>query len=71
MFSNLSSSSISLATVTPSLVERGAPYDVSALGPERDSHRVGEDVDAAQHALAGVARKANFFGSHLSLQTVF
>src|SRR5208282_3652851 len=29
MFSNLSSSSISLATVTPSLVMRGAPYDLS------------------------------------------
>ena len=29
MFSNLSSSSISLATVTPSLVIRGAPYDLS------------------------------------------
>src|SRR5262245_9167157 len=30
MFSNLSSSSISLATVTPSLVIRGAPYDFSS-----------------------------------------
>src|SRR5437762_4699410 len=38
IFSNLSSSSISLATVTPSLVMRGAPYDLSSttlrpLGP--------------------------------------
>src|ERR1700733_621109 len=38
IFSNLSSSSISLATVTPSLVTRGAPYDLSSttlrpLGP--------------------------------------
>src|SRR5271166_1294686 len=38
MFSNLSSSSISLATVTPSLVTRGAPNDLSSttlrpLGP--------------------------------------
>src|SRR5438477_12175226 len=38
MFSNLSSSSISLATVTPSLVIRGAPNDLSSttlrpLGP--------------------------------------
>ena len=38
MFSNLSASSISLATVTPSLVMRGAPYDFSSrtlrpLGP--------------------------------------
>ena len=31
MFSNLSSSSISLATVTPSLVVRGAPYDLSRM----------------------------------------
>src|SRR5205807_7034332 len=30
MFSNLSASSISLATVTPSLVMRGAPYDLSS-----------------------------------------
>src|SRR5580700_11019969 len=30
MFSNLSSSSISLATVTPSLVIRGAPNDLSS-----------------------------------------
>jgi hypothetical protein len=31
MFSNLSSSSNSLATVTPSLVERGAPNDFSRM----------------------------------------
>src|ERR1700734_3195298 len=31
MFSNLSASSISLATVTPSLVMRGAPYDLSRI----------------------------------------
>ena len=31
MFSNLSSSSISLATVTPSLVMRGAPNDLSRM----------------------------------------
>ena len=31
MFSNLSSSSISLATVTPSLVMRGAPQDLSRM----------------------------------------
>ena len=30
MFSNLSASSISLATVTPSLVIRGAPNDLSS-----------------------------------------
>src|SRR4029079_3860519 len=39
MFSNLSSSSISLATVTPSLVTRGAPNDLSSttLRPFRPS----------------------------------
>ena len=31
MFSNLSSSSISLATVTPSLLMRGAPKDLSRM----------------------------------------
>src|SRR6478672_9126959 len=31
MFSNLSSSSISLASVTPSLVMRCAPYDLSRI----------------------------------------
>ncbi|ESW83834.1 hypothetical protein X770_24915 [Mesorhizobium sp. LSJC269B00] len=93
MFSNLSSSSISLATVTPSLVMRGAPNDLSmttlrplgdgdavlgdarcaerlvdddvaAFGAERDLHCVGEDVDAAQHALAGVAGEFYVFSSH-------
>src|ERR1700716_4205528 len=43
MFSNLSSSSISLATVTPSLVMRGAPNDLSSttlrpLGPSVTRH---------------------------------
>ena len=31
--------------------------DVAALRAERHLHRVGEDVDAAQHAVAGVGRK--------------
>ena len=69
MFSNLSSSSISLATVTPSLVMRGRTEalfddDVAALGAERHLHRVGENIDAAQHAIAGVSGKFNVFGSH-------
>ena len=29
-------------------------HDVAALGAERHAHRVGEDVDAAQHPVAGV-----------------
>ena len=62
MFSNLSSSSISLATVTPSLVMRGAPKlllddDVAALRTERDLDRIGENVDAAQHLVARVGGK--------------
>ena len=28
--------------------------DVAALGAERDLHGVGKDVDAAQHAIAGI-----------------
>src|SRR3984893_7833248 len=48
MFSNLSSSSISLATVTPSLVMRGAPNDLSSttfrpFGPQGYAYRVGEN----------------------------
>ena len=69
MFSNLSASSISLATVTPSLVMRGAPkdlsmHDVAALRTERHLHGVGENVDAAQHLLARVGGEPYVFGSH-------
>ncbi len=69
MFSNLSSSSISLATVTPSLVMRGAPnalveHDVAALRTERHLDGVGEDVDAAQHAVARVDAEFYVFSSH-------
>ena len=47
MFSNLSASSISLATVTPSLVMRGAPklFSMTTLrpfGPSVTLHRIGE-----------------------------
>src|SRR5437667_987070 len=54
MFSNLSASSISFATVTPSLVTvGGAPrlleHHVSPARPQRHRDRIGEDVDAAQH----------------------
>ena len=71
MFSNLSSSSISLATVTPSLVMRGraerlVENDVAALGAERHLDGVGEDVDAAQHVLARVGGETYVFGSHCS-----
>jgi hypothetical protein len=57
-----------LATVTPSLVIRGAvgfiENHVAALGPERHTDRVGQRVDAAQHALARVRTQANVFCSH-------
>ena len=53
MFSSLGPSSISLATVTPSLVTTGAPDDafdddVAAARPQRDLDGVGEHVDAVQ-----------------------
>src|SRR5690606_30276039 len=47
--------------------ERLVDDDVAALGAERDLHRVGEDVDAAQHALAGVAGEFYVFSSHFQL----
>ena len=42
-------------------------HDVAALGAERHLHRVGENVDAAQHAVAGVAGEFDVLGSHFSL----
>src|SRR5262249_16194276 len=70
MFSNLSSSSISLAAVTPSLVMRGAPNDLPSrtlrpLGPSVT--RVGENIYAAQHAVASVDREFDFLGSHVDV----
>jgi hypothetical protein len=38
--------------------------DVAAFRPERDFHCVGEDVDAAHHALTGVGRELYVFGCH-------
>ncbi len=46
--------------------ERLVDDDVAALGAEGDLHRVGEDVDAAQHALTGIAGEFYVFGSHCS-----
>src|SRR5581483_158182 len=40
--------------------------DVAALGTERHLHSVGENVDAAQHAVAGIAGKAYVFRSHIN-----
>ena len=47
--------------------ERLVEDDVAALGAERDLHRVGEDVDAAQHLVARVGREFYVFGSHCCL----
>ena len=56
MFSSAFASSISLATVTPSLVMVGEPnfFSMTTLrpfGPKRHLHRVGQNVDAAQDCL--------------------
>src|SRR6267143_770431 len=42
--------------------ERLVEHDVAALGAERHLHRVGEDVDAAQHPVAGIDAEFDFFG---------
>src|SRR3981081_2258613 len=70
MFSNLSSSSISLATVTPSLVMRGAPNDLSSttfrpFGPQGYAYRVGENVDTLQHFFSSIEREFPFLGGHV------
>src|ERR1700722_10840105 len=42
--------------------ERLVEHDVAALRAERHLDRVGENLDAAQHAVAGVDAEFNFFG---------
>src|SRR5262249_49614094 len=46
--------------------ERLVEHDAAALGAERHLHGIGENVDAAQHARAGVAAEFNVFRSHYS-----
>src|SRR6185437_1765895 len=46
--------------------ERLVEHDVAALRAEGHLHRVGEDVDAAQHAIARVAREFDVLGSHFN-----
>ena len=75
MFSNLSSSSISLATVTPSLVMRGAPkdfsmHDVAALRSERNSDGIGQGFDAAQHLFARIGGESYVFRCHFLVPRV-
>ena len=69
MFSNLSLSSISFATDTPSLVigrraEALVEHGIAALGAERRLDGVREDVDAAEHRRAGVVAETDFFSCH-------
>ena len=47
--------------------ERLLEHDIAALGAERHLDRVGQDVDAVQHALAGVLSEFYFLRSHCSL----
>ena len=43
--------------------------DVAALGAERHPHRIGEDIDAAQHPVARVGGEFHFFGSHFDVHS--
>src|ERR671919_210217 len=61
-----------LAEIVPtwaisSLVEIFVEHDVAALRAQRHLDGVGQRVDAAQHALAGVAVKFDFLSSHFCL----
>jgi len=72
MFWNLFSSSISLATVTPSLVTVGAPHDfldhdVAAARSQGDLDGVGEQVEALGDLVASARREDDFFGSHCAV----
>ena len=47
--------------------ERLVEHDVAPLGAERHAHRVGESIDAAQHAVASVDREFDFLGGHVDV----
>src|SRR5262249_54524180 len=47
--------------------KRLVQQDVAALGAERHAHRVGENIYAAQHAVASVDREFDFLGSHVDV----
>ena len=47
--------------------ERLVEHDVAALRPERHLDGIGEDVDAAQHAVARVGGEFNLLGSHVAI----
>src|SRR5262249_6537171 len=40
-------------------------YDIAALRPQCHTHRIGENVDAAQHLVASITREFHFFRSHV------
>ena len=44
--------------------ERFIQHDVAAFGAERHFHRIGENVDAAQHLVARIDGEFDFLGSH-------
>jgi hypothetical protein len=46
--------------------ERLLEDHVAAFGPKRDLHRIGQDIDAAHHALAGLGRKLHIFRCHFT-----
>ena len=70
MFSNLFSSSISLATVTPSLVTVGAPHDFSMTtlrprGPSVTLTALASVLTPVSDLRARLRVEQNFFGSHV------
>ncbi len=45
--------------------ERLVDDDVAALGTKRNFYRIGENIDATQHAFTGIGVEFDFFRSHL------
>src|SRR6478672_2791421 len=50
--------------------ERLVEDDVAALGAERHLDRIVENVDTAEHAIAGIDAEFDFFGCHLSFSWI-
>src|SRR5262245_31351180 len=47
--------------------KRLVEHNVAALGAERHPYRVGENIDATQHAVASVGREFDFLGSYVDV----
>src|SRR5262249_33739317 len=47
--------------------KRLGEQEVAAVGAEGHAHRVGENIDTAQHAVASVDREFDFLGSHVDV----